>query len=80
MLMKQIWIGLPEAGTVEGLTLNQLQDFLKRYHRTQADQLRPAILLEALSQLQFAGYVMSTATQVQDDFMHRRYWRVHRHK
>jgi len=79
MLMKQIWVRLPEAGTVEGLTLKQIQDVLKRYHRTQADQLRPAILVEALSQLQFAGYVMSTATQVQDDFMNRHYWRVQRH-
>ncbi len=78
-LMKQIWLGLPEAGTVNGRTLKELQDFLIRYKYAQENQLRPAILLEALNQLQFAGYVTSTATQASDDFINRRYWRVHRH-
>lgn len=78
-LMKQIWLGLPEAGTVDGFTLRELEGLLRRYRRVQEEQLRPAILVEALSQLQFAGYVMSTATQGNDNFVDRRYWRVHRH-
>ncbi len=78
-LLKQIWAVLPEAGTVDGLTLGTLQAYLKRYSQVQTPQLRPALLLEALQQLQFAGYVISTATQPNDDFMQRRYWRIHRH-
>lgn len=78
-LMKQIWIGLPEAGTIEGRTLQEIQAFLKRYKHANNNQLRPAVLLEALNQLQFAGYVTSTATQASDNFTNRRYWRVHRH-
>lgn len=78
-LLKQVWVVLPEAGTIDGLTLGSLQENLRRYSQVQTSQLRPALILEALQQLQFAGYAISTATQPNDDFMHRRYWRVHRH-
>lgn len=76
---KYLWSLLPEAGTVQGLTLTELQEGLKRYKQVDAYQLRPAVLLEALQQLQFAGYVMSTATMPNDVFALRRYWRVRRH-
>jgi hypothetical protein len=78
-LMKQIWAALPEAGTVNGLTLIELQEHLKRSKQADAHKLRPAVLLEALHRLQFAGYAMSTAIMSHDDFARRRYWRVHRH-
>jgi hypothetical protein len=78
-LLRQIWTTLPEAGTINGLTLGELQERLKLYKQVYEQQLRPAVLLEALQQLQFAGYVMNTATTVEDDLISRRYWRVHRH-
>ncbi len=78
MLLRQIWTTLPEAGTINGLTLGELQERLKLYKRVSEHQLRPAVLLEALQQLQFAGYIMCTAATTGDDFIHRRYWRVHR--
>ena len=78
-LLKQVWAVLPEAGTVDGFTLGSLQERLKRYSQVPTSQLRPALLLEALQQLQFAGYAISTATVANDDFMHRRYWRIHQH-
>lgn len=79
ILLKQVWAVLPEAGTVDGFTLGKLQEHLKLYKQVKASQLRPALLLEALQQLQFAGYAMSTAATENDDFIHRRYWRIHRH-
>jgi hypothetical protein len=78
-LMKQVWSILPEAGTIDGYTLAQIQSLLIQYKHIQSTQLRPAILVEALHQLQFSGYAMSSAANSNDDFMQRRYWRVHRH-
>jgi predicted hydrocarbon binding protein len=79
MLLRQIWTTLPEAGTINGLTLRELQERLRWYKRVNEHQLRPAVLLEAVQQLQFAGYVMSTAGTVGDSLIDRRYWHVHRH-
>jgi hypothetical protein len=78
-LLMQIWKILPEAGTIDGFTMKGLQERLKRSRQVEDAHLRPALLLEALQQLHFAGYVMSTAGQENDDLMRRRYWRVHRH-
>lgn len=78
-LLRQIWTILPEAGTINGFTLRGLQERLKLYKQLNEQQLRPAVLVEALQQLQFAGYVMSTAATADDDLISRRYWRVHRH-
>lgn len=79
VLLKQVWAILPEAGTVDGFTLGKLQERLQQYKQLKLSQLRPALLLEALQQLQFAGYAMSTAAMPDDDFINRRYWRIHRH-
>lgn len=78
-LLDLVWDALPDAGRSEGIRLSELQGSLQRRHRVPAYHLRPAILLEALHQLQFAGYVMSTAHQPRDNFMDRRYWRVNKH-
>ncbi len=67
---------LPDAGMTDGLTLADLQGILRQHQDVRPRQLRPAVLLEALNQLQFAGLVMSTASQQGDDFARRRYWRV----
>lgn len=79
MLLRKIWTTLPEAGTINGLTLGELRERLRLYKRVNEHQLRPAVLLEAVQQLQFAGYVMSTAGTAGDNLIHRRYWHVHRH-
>ena len=67
---------LPDADMTDGLTLSGLQEVLRRRGYVRPRQLRPAVLLEALNQLQFAGLVPSTAGQQVDDFARRRYWRV----
>lgn len=67
---------LPEKGQMEGATLADLQEILRLHRRINAHLLRPAVLLEALQHLQFAGYVASTANQPGDDLTIRRYWRV----
>jgi hypothetical protein len=77
--MKQIWVTVPEAGTVHGLTLTELREHLKRSKQADAHKLRPAVLLEALHRLQCAAYAMSTATLSHEVFARRRYWRTHRH-
>jgi hypothetical protein len=79
VLLRQIWTTLPEAGTIDGFTLGELQERLWRYKGVNEHQLRPAVLLEAVQQLQFAGYVMSTAGTEGDSLIDRRYWHVHRH-
>ena len=78
-LMKQIWTLLPEAGTINGFTMMEIRERLQRYYAVHTSLLRPAVLVEALYQLQFAGYAMSTAAVPNDDLIRRRYWRVHRH-
>lgn len=67
---------LPVRGTMEGVTLTDLQHILQLHRRIKSDQLRPAVLLEAIQRLQFAGYVASTANEPGDDLTIRRYWRV----
>jgi hypothetical protein len=61
-----------------GFTLVELQDRLKRW-AVNAQQLRPALLLEALRHLQHAGLVSSTANQPGDNLDNRRYWRTPTH-
>lgn len=57
------------------LTLTDLLDHLRRWDINQ-QQLRPALLLEALRHLQHAGLVSSTANQPDDNLTNRRYWRA----
>lgn len=61
--------------TQYGLTLNDLQEHLRIWD-IKAQQLRPALLLEALHHLQHAGLVSSTANQPEDNLTNRRYWRA----
>ena len=58
-----------------GLTLLELQEHLRTWEVNQ-QQLRPALLLEALRHLQHAGLVSSTANQPDDNLANRRYWRT----
>ena len=58
-----------------GLTLLELQEHLSVWE-VKPDQLRPALLLEALHHLQHAGLVSSTANQPGDNLSNRRYWRT----
>lgn len=58
-----------------GLTLLELQEHLGVWE-IKSDQLRPALLLEALHHLQHAGLVSSTANQPGDNLSNRRYWRT----
>lgn len=58
-----------------GLTLADLQAQLGLWN-VHAQQLRPALLLEALRHLQYAGLVSSTANQPEDNLANRRYWRT----
>ncbi|MGH2507609.1 MAG: hypothetical protein ACRDHZ_09450, partial [Ktedonobacteraceae bacterium] len=67
---------LPESKPTEGITLADLQRLLQQHQETIAHQLRPAVLLEAIQHLQFAGYLASTAGQPGDNLTHRRYRRV----
>jgi hypothetical protein len=78
-LMKEIWNILPEAGTIDGFTLPEITERLRRYNKVEAALLRPAIMIEALYQMQFSGYATSTSSEPGDTLMGRRYWRVHRH-
>lgn len=79
VLMKEIWTILPEAGTINGFTLAEVIERLRKYRKTEESLLRPAVLVEALYQLQFAGYIISTASDPGDTLVERRYWRIHRH-
>jgi hypothetical protein len=69
---------LPEGGggPTGSVTLADLQKILQMHRQMNEHFLRPAVLLEALQHLQFAGYVASTANQAGDDLTRRRYWRV----
>ncbi len=58
-----------------GLTLVELQEHLRVWEVKQ-QQIRPAILLEALRHLQHAGLVSSTANRPGDNLANRRYWRT----
>jgi heme-NO-binding protein len=61
--------------TQHGLTLAEIQDLL-RQHKASKQELRPALILQALTQLHHAGLVASSANEVGDEFTHRRYWSV----
>ena len=74
-LRRLVLASLPGYGTIDGATLSDLQELLQRRGYADAHQLRPAVLLEAVQQLQFAGLVKSSANQPGDDLTHRRYWR-----
>jgi Haem-NO-binding len=67
---------LPERGTRQGVSLPDLQGILQRHRQITAHQRRPAVLLEAVQHLQFAGLVASSADQPGDELTNRRYWRV----
>lgn len=58
-----------------GLTLLELQEHM-RVWEVKPDQVRPALVLEALRHLQHAGLVSSTANQPGDNLANRRYWRT----
>jgi hypothetical protein len=58
----------------EGMTLGELQEFLRM--RGVSQQQRPALILQALLHLHYAGLVASTANRPGDDFINRCYWRV----
>lgn len=61
--------------TAYGLTLIDLQEHLRHWD-VKPQQLRPALLLEALHHLQHAGLVSCTANQPEDNLANRRYWRA----
>ena len=61
--------------TEYGLTLVELQEHLRVWEVNQ-QQIRPAVLLEALRHLQHAGLVSSTANRPGDNLANRRYWRT----
>jgi hypothetical protein len=61
--------------TEYGLTLTELQEHLHVWEIKQ-EQVRPALLLEGLRHLQYAGLVSSTANQPGDNLANRRYWRT----
>lgn len=59
----------------DGMTLADIQKVLQR-KQAQSQLLRPSKLLETLHQLQHIGLVSSTANQLKDLLMERRYWRT----
>ncbi|MGH2508031.1 MAG: heme NO-binding domain-containing protein [Ktedonobacteraceae bacterium] len=61
--------------TQQGLTLGEIQEIL-RQHSASKQELRPALILQALTQLHHAGLVASSANEAGDEFTHRRYWSV----
>jgi len=61
--------------TSNGMTLLELRALLQ-LRNVSASHTRPIVLLEALTHLQHAGLVSSTANQPGDDLSHRRYWRA----
>lgn len=68
----QIFALLP---TEHGLTLAEIQEHLIQ-RGVSARLSRPALILQALTQLHHAGLVASSANEPGDDFSHRRYWRI----
>lgn len=75
-LARMVLATLPLESASSGITLSELQERLEMQRRLRAMQLRPALLLEALQHLQFAGYVASTSNEPGDDLNNRRYARV----
>ncbi|GAC1394675.1 MAG: hypothetical protein NVSMB38_29050 [Ktedonobacteraceae bacterium] len=74
-LIELVLTSLPEYKTANGLTLADIRHRLE-LRNVSAHQLRPAVMLEAIQRLQFAGLIMSTAQQADDDLTSRRYWRL----
>lgn len=70
-----ILAALPPAGNRTGWTLRDIGALLaaKGAH---AYYQRPAVLLDAVQQLQFAGLIRSSANEEADTMMNRRYWRL----
>jgi hypothetical protein len=60
----------------EGITLQDLEVLLRVRSDLPLEQIRPSVLLGAISHLQHAGLVASTANMPGDVFARRRYWRV----
>ncbi|WP_376795760.1 heme NO-binding domain-containing protein [Thermogemmatispora sp.] len=73
-LGKRILTVLPPE-EAQALTLREIRQALQARYRLSPPYLRPAVLLQVLRHLQFAGYVASSE-QPEVDLMTRRYWRV----
>lgn len=61
----------------DGVTLQDLEILLRVRSGLPLHQIRPSVLLSAVSHLQHAGLVTSTANMPGDILPSRRYWRVH---
>lgn len=70
-----IFSALPFYGRGEGWTIMDVRALLAS-RGASASYQRPAILFEAVQQLQFAGLVASNANEGNDNMMARRYWRI----
>lgn len=71
-----ILTSLPFQGKAEGWTLTDIRALLASKGANGYYQ-RPAVMLEAVQHLQFAGLVMTNANEQTDTMMTRRYWRIH---
>ena len=60
----------------DGVTLRDLETLLRARSSIPLHQIRPSIVLSAISHLQHAGLVTSTANMPGDILPNRRYWRV----
>ncbi|WP_052889184.1 heme NO-binding domain-containing protein [Thermogemmatispora carboxidivorans] len=60
----------------QALTLREIRQALAQHYRLSPTYQRPAVLLQALRHLQFAGYVAATRGEPDDNLTTRRYWRV----
>jgi len=61
----------------DGVTLQDLETLMRVRSRMPLEQIRPSILLSAVSHLQLAGLITSTANTPGDILPRRRFWRVH---
>jgi predicted hydrocarbon binding protein len=61
----------------DGVTLQDLETLLRVRSGMPLHQIRPSVLLSAVSHLQHAGLVSSTANMPGDILPSRRYWRVY---
>jgi hypothetical protein len=60
----------------QALTLREVRQALVLRYRLSPTYQRPAVLLQALRHLQFAGYVAATDGELENNLTTRRYWRV----
>ncbi|MBX5449772.1 heme NO-binding domain-containing protein [Thermogemmatispora sp.] len=58
------------------VTLSEIRQLLVQRYRLTPTYQRPAVLLQVLRHLQFAGYVAASSNQPDDNLTTRRYWRV----